>query len=123
MILGEFFPAIKALHLTCIVISFCGFLLRFGLVYRQSILIKHPIVRVLPHINDTLLFSAGIMMAIILFPNISAVPIWLWVKLSLLCGYILLGVVALTPSRQPWQRIGAFILAIMLFITMVMIAL
>ena len=56
----ELYPFLKHLHVTCVVLTAGGFVLRGIWMLRASPLLHHPLTRVLPHVNDTLLLAAGV---------------------------------------------------------------
>ena len=71
-------------------------------------------VRVLPHINDTVLLAAGIWLAFMLreAPGASS---WLTAKIASLPVYIALGIVALRPGPTKRLRVGAWLAALAVF--------
>lgn len=94
---------IKTLHVSCAYLAGLGFLLR-GI----GILIKHPamhhkIVKVIPHIIDTILLISGIILAIHLSLSPHEQP-WLAAKLITLFLYIGFGLLLIrwgtTQTRQ-----------------------
>ncbi len=91
-------------------------------MWQQKHLLQHPLIRYLPHINDSLLFSAGLTLLILEFPSLNLVPPWLWLKLSLLLLYIFLGYIAFKHHPSLWRQKIAFIMAIIVFICMVTLA-
>lgn len=99
----ELFPILKAVHVSCAALTVTGFLLRLWWKRQGSPYLQHPATRVLPHVIDTLLLSAGIGMVILLrqYPFQQA---WLTAKLFALLAYILLGSVALKRGRTPRER-------------------
>ena len=103
----ELYPLLKHLHVTCVVLTAGGFLLRGAWMLRGSPLLHHRLSRVLPHVNDTLLLAAGIGMMLLLnqYPFVDG---WLTAKLLALVVYILLGTVALKRGRTRTIRLGAF---------------
>jgi uncharacterized membrane protein SirB2 len=103
----ELYPLLKHLHVTCVVLTAGGFLLRGAWMLRGSPLLQHPLTRVLPHVNDTLLLAAGIGMMLLLrqYPFVDG---WLTAKLLALLAYILLGTIALKRGRTRAIRLGAF---------------
>lgn len=107
----ELFPIFKAVHVTCATLTVAGFLLRLHWSWQGSPYLKHPATRILPHVNDTLLLSAGIGMVVLLqqYPFQQA---WLTAKLLALLGYILLGSLALKRGRTPRVRAVAGIAAV-----------
>jgi uncharacterized membrane protein SirB2 len=103
----ELYPALKLLHVGCVAVTACGFVLRGAWMLRESPLLRHPLTRVLPHVNDSLLLAAGIGMAVMLrqYPLVAG---WLTAKLLALLGYIGLGTVALKRGRTKRIRLLAF---------------
>ena len=103
----EIYPALKLLHVACVVATASGFVLRGIWMLGESPLLRHPLTRVLPHLNDTLLLAAGIGMAMMLhqYPLVDG---WLTAKLLALLLYIVLGTVALKRGRTKRIRILAF---------------
>jgi uncharacterized membrane protein SirB2 len=80
-------------------------------MYRQSSLLKHTAVKVLPHINDTLLLGAAIYLSVMshLYPFQQS---WLGVKVVLLVGYIVAGTIALKKGKTEKTRLTAFAFAL-----------
>ncbi len=103
----ERYPALKLLHVGCVVVTASGFVLRGIWMRRDSPLLRHPLTRALPHVNDTLLLAAGIGMATMLhqYPPVDG---WLTAKLLALLLYIALGTVALKRGRTKRIRVLAF---------------
>ena len=103
----ELYPALKLVHVGCVVVTATGFVLRGVWMLRESPLLQHPLTRVLPHVNDSLLLAAGIGMAVMLrqYPLVDA---WLTAKLLALLVYIGLGAVALKRGCTKRARILAF---------------
>ena len=103
----ELYPTLKLLHLGCVVVTASGFVLRGIWMLGESPLVRHPMTRALPHLNDTLLLAAGIGMAVTLrqYPLVDG---WLTAKLLALLLYIVLGTVALKRGRTKRIRVLAF---------------
>lgn len=103
----EIYPILKSVHVTCASLTLVGFLLRAWWKHRESPLLQHPVTRVLPHVNDTLLLAAGLGMAYALgqYPFQQA---WLTAKLCALLAYIVLGSIAIKRGRTPRIRVIAF---------------
>jgi len=89
---------LKNLHVACAILSYVGFLLRGWWMLRESPHLRHPLTRVLPHVNDTMLLLAGLGLAVLLqqYPLAQG---WLSAKLAALLVYIVLGSVALKRGR------------------------
>lgn len=125
---------LKYLHVTCVILSISGFCLRGVLLIRMSALAgRHgesvgewhggrSWLRALPHINDSLLLTAAIGLAVALgqYPFIDG---WLTAKIFGLLAYILLGALALKPGREPRVRIMAGLTAVTVFGWIVSVAL
>jgi len=88
---------------------------------QDSTWLQHRIVKILPHIIDTLLLVSGISLAVISQQN-PLIYHWLLAKLMLLLTYILLGSVALKYGRNKKQRGFAFGGALICFILIVYVA-
>jgi uncharacterized membrane protein SirB2 len=103
----ELYPALKLLHVGCVLVTASGFVLRGVWMLRDNPLLRHPLTRVLPHVNDTLLLAAGIGMALLLrqYPLVDG---WLTAKLIALLAYIGLGTVALKRGQTKRIRLLAF---------------
>jgi len=99
---------IKTFHLITVMLSISLFLFRFSLLCRQSSWADNPILKVMPHINDSLLLTSGIALISLsgFVPFTPAAP-WLSIKLMSVVAYILCGAFAL-KSKQTWQRWGFF---------------
>lgn len=102
---------VKLLHVGCVVLSISLFILRgslelFGQAWRQSCLL-----RVAPHVIDTVLLSSAIWMAsrIGQYPFVNA---WLTAKVLALLAYILLGMKALGKSTPVSQKLVYFVAAL-----------
>lgn len=101
------FGLLKTIHVTAVVITATLFALRGYWMLTESARLRHPVIRVVPHVNDTVLFASAVAMAVTLGANPLATP-WLGAKLVALVAYILLGHVAL--RRGPTRRIRAMAL-------------
>ena len=108
----ELYPALKLLHLGCVVVTASAFVLRGIWMVVDSPLLRHPLTRVLPHVNDSLLLAAGIGMAAMLhqYPLVDG---WLTAKLLALLLYIVLGTVALKRGPTKRIRVLAFVGALL----------
>jgi uncharacterized membrane protein SirB2 len=112
----------KTLHVACAVLSISGFLLRGYWMLVDSPWLRHRLTRVLPHINDTLLLTAAIVLAVQIhqYPLVNA---WLTAKLIALVVYVVLGTIALKRGRSREVRVAAFIAAVAVFAYIVAVAL
>ncbi|MDS4013279.1 MAG: SirB2 family protein [Candidatus Accumulibacter sp.] len=99
----------KQLHVSCVILSAAGFLLRGFWMLFESPLLQTRAARVVPHIVDTVLLASAIAMLLISaqWPWHSH---WLSAKLVGLLVYIGCGSMALKRARTRRQR-AAFLLA------------
>jgi uncharacterized membrane protein SirB2 len=109
-------------HVSCVVASGTFFLIRGMWMLLDSSMLQHPVVRIAPHVIDTLLLASAIVLAI----TIRQYPItddWLTVKVVLLVVYILLGTVALKRGKTKRIRSICLVLALLTFGFMMSVAL
>jgi len=120
-----YYPLIKNLHLLTVVVTILLFLLRFYWQRTGSAMLQRRWVRILPHVNDTLLLLSGASLVMIThFYPFSPQGSWLTEKLLGVIIYIALGSVAL--SRRPRSdrtRWIAFIVALIALVTIIKLAL
>ncbi|ADD76811.1 putative membrane protein SirB2 [Pantoea sp. PA1] len=120
-----YYPLIKNLHLLTVAVTILLFLLRFYWQRTGSAMLQRRWVRILPHVNDTLLLLSGASLVMIThFYPFSPQGSWLTEKLLGVIIYIALGSVAL--SRRPRSdrtRWIAFIVALIALVTIIKLAL
>lgn len=112
---------VKHLHLACVVLSITGFCLRGLLAWKKSALMDRRWMRILPHINDTILLVAALILTVLIghYPFVDA---WLTAKVFGLIAYIILGSLALRPGRSPRVRVAAGFAAVSVFSWIVSVA-
>jgi uncharacterized membrane protein SirB2 len=113
---------LKLTHVTCVVLSYAGFVLRGVWMIRDSRMIERRWMRVLPHVVDTVLLASAIALAVMLKQYPLAEP-WLTAKVAGLVLYIVLGMVALKYGSTRRVRMGAWIVAQAVFLYIVAVAL
>ncbi|MBT8062706.1 MAG: SirB2 family protein [Xanthomonadales bacterium] len=115
------YPVLKNLHVSLVLLSIAGFVLRWSWRQAGSQLTKHRLTRVLPHLLDTFLLLSGIglMMLIHQYPVTDA---WLTSKMLGLLAYILLGGAAMKLAPRRWPSRTAFAMAILAFAWMISVA-
>lgn len=113
---------LKNLHLTTIVITLTLFVLRGAWMMAESPRLHARWVRIVPHVNDSLLLASGIGLAVLIqqYPLVHG---WLTAKFFALILYIALGTIAIKRGRTRGQRIGAWIAALLVFGYIVAVAL
>ncbi|HIX60685.1 MAG TPA: SirB2 family protein [Candidatus Halomonas stercoripullorum] len=110
----EHYFLIKHLHMTTAIISIAFFIVRAWWSVREVALLQQRWVRILPHVNDTLLLVLGVILTITLSMSPHQHP-WLAAKLLGLVVYILLGTVAIKRGRTPLTRGVTAVAAIAVF--------
>ncbi|EPE7078287.1 SirB2 family protein [Cronobacter sakazakii] len=92
--------AVKHLHILTVVISISLFILRYWWQYRSSPMSSKRWVRIVPHVNDTVLLGSGVALVLIThFYPFTPQGAWLTEKLFGVIIYIVLGFIAL--GRRP----------------------
>lgn len=102
--------ALKHSHVLFVAISVLLFLLRFFLVQRQSAVMTKRWVKIVPHINDTLLLATAIAMLIISQRAPISDP-WVTEKVIGVIGYIAFGFMALKGATSSKRWLG-FVIAL-----------
>jgi uncharacterized membrane protein SirB2 len=115
------YSLLKQLHLTTIAITLALFVLRGVWMMADSPRLQARWVRIVPHINDTLLLASGIGLAVLLqqYPLVHG---WITAKVFALILYIVLGTVALKRGKTRGRRIAAWVGALLVFGYMVAVA-
>ena len=113
---------LKYVHVSCVILSGCGFVLRGVWMLADSPLLRQRWVRVFPHVFDTALLASAIALAIIS----SQYPLaqsWLTAKVIGLIAYILCGAIALKRGKTKTVRAVFFVVALLIFAYIVLVAL
>jgi len=112
---------LKLIHIAAAVLSGTGFVLRGVLHLRDSPLLSTRLVRVAPHVNDTVLLAAAIALTLQIhqYPFVHG---WLTAKVIALLAYIALGLVAFRYGRTRFIRSTAFGGAVLAFVYIVAVA-
>lgn len=114
--------ALKYLHIATVVVSYCLFFVRGIWMLADSPVLARRWVRIVPHVNDTVLLIAAIWLTTIIrqYPGTSA---WLTAKVMGLIVYILVGMVAIRHGPTKPIRAAAWVAAQLVFFYIVAIAL
>ncbi|MFM2486913.1 SirB2 family protein [Celerinatantimonas yamalensis] len=117
----NFFKPLVDIHIVSAIVSIVGFVWRWQLALRQSSVLQHKAVKIVPHVVDTVLLGSGIWMCVLIdeYPFIAN---WLTAKLVLLVVYIVLGTIAIKRARSQHQRVLSGLLAIIVFAAIAVIA-
>lgn len=113
---------IKQIHVFCVLLSGAGFFLRGLLMLRGSEWLSLRWMRIVPHINDTVLLATGTALAIMSNRYPLTNP-WLTAKLCGLLLYITLGSLALRAGRTRHMRGLAWLAALMVYGWIISVAL
>ena len=117
----EFYPQIKFVHVTAVVVSGLLFLLR-GLLLQGGFRVAMAApVRYLSYSIDTVLLAAAFMLLAML-PFAVYANGWLVLKVSLLIVYIVLGTFALKRGSTVAARRLFFVVALLTYLCMIAIA-
>ncbi|WLS80568.1 SirB2 family protein [Erwinia pyri] len=122
--MAEWYSSIKTLHLITVAVTAVLFLIRFYWLQTGSLMLQQRWVRILPHLNDTLLLVSGILLVTIThFYPFSPQGAWLTEKLFGVIIYIVLGAIALgrRPRAQKVRWI-AFIVAVVALVLICQLA-
>lgn len=116
------YVALKYLHVTTVIVSYSLFVVRGAWMLADSPMLAKRWVRIVPHVNDTLLLVAAIWLTTLIgqYPGTSA---WLTAKVTGLIVYILIGMVAIRHGPTKPIRVTAWVAAQIVFFYIVAVAL
>ncbi len=115
------YTLVKIIHMSCAMISVLGFIARGVLKIKESPLVEKKLVKVLPHIVDTVLLLSAITL-VVMSGQYPWVAPWVGAKILGLIVYIGLGVVVMRTAQTSKSRMIAFILAIITALYIFMVA-
>ncbi|MDO4640760.1 MAG: SirB2 family protein [Neisseria sp.] len=106
------FLVIKHAHITFVVITILLFNLRYGLRVARPSKPLPSVLKILPHINDTLLLFTGLWAMTtakwVPFGNAN----WLGVKLILVVLYIFCGAAAMRAPSRSFKSIAGYVMGV-----------
>jgi uncharacterized membrane protein SirB2 len=117
-----YYEMLKLGHVTCVVISGSLFVVRFA---RLSLYPDRPLakaLKVLPHVNDTVLLASAIGMLGLIGLNPFITP-WLMAKIVSLLVYIALGTICMRSLPGSRRQAVSFVAAISVFAYIVLVGL
>ena len=117
-----FYNMLKLAHVSCVVISGSLFIYRYA---RLSLHPEKPLpkaLKVLPHINDTVLLACAIGMLSLVALNPFTTP-WLLAKIMALLVYIVLGALCLRSLPGSRRQAVSFAAAISVFTYILLVGL
>lgn len=116
------YALLKMMHVGSVILSFSLFFLRGIWLIQDSGNLRQRWIKILPHVNDTILLTSAILLAMAIQQN----PLehaWLTAKVSGLILYIGLGMVAMRFGKTRKSKIAAWIAALCVFAYIVLVAL
>ncbi len=114
------YPIIKGIHLGCVIATFVMFFGRGVFMLADSALLNRRVLRVLPHVNDTVLLASAIALSLMSgqYPIAQG---WLTAKVVGLLAYIGIGMFAFRRGTRR-TRIAAWLAALAVFFYIVGVA-
>lgn len=112
---------IKDIHVLTVVISITLFFIRGVWMIQGSSMLRKTWVKIVPHINDTVLLISAILLA----ASIHQYPFthgWLTAKLVALVAYIIVGSLALKRGKTKTKRVIFWFIAMAIFVYIVGVA-
>lgn len=116
------YTLLKLVHVSSVIVSYLLFLTRGIWMVRASVRLQQRWVKIMPHVIDTVLLTSAVMLAILIKQN----PLedsWLTAKVTGLLFYIGLGMIALRFGKGRALKVGAWIMAQLVFFYIVLVAL
>ena len=108
------YVTIKHVHIASAALSGSLFLLRGIWMMRESTMLQNRVVKILPHVVDTILLASALIM-VFWSGQYPFVQNWLTAKVLALIAYITIGTIALKRGGTKTQRISAFFVALLIF--------
>jgi len=105
---------LKTIHVLAAATTISGFLLRGYWMLTESERLKCRVVRIVPHVVDTVFLLSGVAMVWMLDLNPFTQP-WLIAKFTGLIAYILLGTIAIKRGKTLQIRMIALVGAVSVF--------
>ena len=105
---------IKLIHMSTAFISISFFMVRGFWVFNNPEMMNKKWVKIVPHINDTILLVTAIMLAV----GIQQYPFthgWLSAKFIALLLYIIFGTLALKSAKEMKNKVVFFVLSLLMF--------
>ena len=116
------YGALKILHVSSVMLSISGFLLRAYLMLRRSPLADQRWVQNVPHLIDTVLLASALGMVWVGGRQVFGES-WLAAKIGFLLAYIVCGALALKRAPSERSRRVFLVVALILLANIVTIAL
>jgi len=113
---------LKLVHVSSVVISGSLFIYRFVRIWSQPGRPLSKALKVLPHVNDTVLLASAVGMLIAASINPFTIP-WLFAKILALLAYIVIGATCLRSAPGSRQQAMSFVVAISVFAYILLVGL
>ncbi len=117
-----FYAILKLAHVSCVVISGSLFIYRYARLRMRPEQPLAKALKVLPHVNDTVLLSCAIGMLILIGVNPFTTP-WLLAKIVALLVYIVLGAICMRSPPGSRRQMISSVAAISVFAYILLVAL
>jgi uncharacterized membrane protein SirB2 len=109
---------IKQLHITAATLSLLLFIVRAYWSITRSNKLQQPLVKITPHVVDTILLVCGILLTF----AVGGLQPWIVAKLIALVLYIAVGTIAIKRGKTTGSRATAALIAIAIFFYIVGVA-
>lgn len=116
-----FYPQIRLVHISCVILSGSLFALRGLMMLAGSTNYRWPLLRYLSWTIDTTLLTAAFMLMTVTH-QYPVANTWLTVKVALVVAYIVLGMRALRETGSRRARAWNYAAALLVFLVVVRIA-
>jgi len=113
---------LKTIHVTCVAVTFALFVSRGVLSFRNPARPYTRLLRIAPHVVDTVLLASAVAMSV-LSRQYPFAEDWLTAKLAALIVYIGAGMIALSARHAVRVRVTAWLFALAVFGYIVSVAL
>ena len=116
------YTVLKFIHISSVILSYLLFLTRGIWMIHSSAQLQQRWVKIVPHVIDTVLLTSAITLAVLIqqYPLADA---WLTAKVAGLLLYIGLGITAFRFGKTYPIKVGAWIMAQIVFFYIVLVAL
>jgi uncharacterized membrane protein SirB2 len=116
------YDLLKLAHVTCVVISGSMFIYRFARMTTRPDQPLPKALKVVPHINDTILLGCALGMLYVAGINPFTMP-WLFAKILALLAYIVIGAICMRSIPGSKQQTVSFVAAISVFAYILLVGL
>jgi len=118
----NFYLLLKTLHISTVVLSISLLLFRTILLLLSSELLKTRFLKLIPHINDTLLLASALIMLFTSDYISSGNTGWIYAKVTAMILYILTGIFLFRYAKNKLQVLYFLGLALILYLYIIQTA-